>query len=539
MPLDPLAGLPVPPERLPNLARLLADYYTLEPSKPVSFGTSGHRGSASAGSFNEPHVAAIARAVIEYRRGQGFAGPLFLGHDTHALSEAAWRTVLEVLAADPGTETVYSLGREYAPTPVISFMILESNRKDPARRADGVVITPSHNPPQDGGIKYNPPHGGPADVDATGWIERRAAELIGNWRDIPRLTLSKALSAPNVRAMDYIGPFVEGLEKVVDLSAAKSSGLKIGADPLGGSGVHYWEPIAERYGLNLELVNPLVDPSFSFMTVDADGAVRMDCSSPYAMANLIKLGSRFDLGLGNDPDFDRHGIVSGGGLMSPNGYLAVAAEYLLTHRPSWPAGAKVGKTAVSSVLIDRAVAGVGREIFETPVGFKWFVEGLGSGALAFAGEESAGGSFLRFDQKAWTTDKCGFCMTLLAVEMASKTGELPHERLKALVSRYGETQYRRVDTNLTDAAKAALSSLSAESLIGRDFAGRKIKSASAKAPGNGAAIGGLKASLDDGSWFAARPSGTEPKMKLYAESLAGQKDLDRIIEEASLILSGA
>ena len=538
MPLDPLAGKPAPPDRLPNLARLLADYYTLEPAKPVSFGTSGHRGSSSAGSFNEAHVAAIARAVMEYRKSKGFSGPLFLGHDTHALSEAAWRTVLEVLAADAETRVVYSQGREYAPTPVISFMILESNRKDPARPADGIIITPSHNPPQDGGLKYNPPHGGPADVDVTNCIEKRAAELIGDWKAIPRLSLQKALRAPNAVPMDYIGPFVEALAKVVDLSAAKGSGLKIGVDPLGGSGVHYWEPIASRYNLDLEVVNSRVDPSFSFMTLDADGAIRMDCSSPYAMANLIGLGGRFDLGLGNDPDFDRHGIVSGGKLLNPNGYLAVSADYLLSNRPMWPAGAKVGKTAVSSVLIDRAVAGAGREVFETPVGFKWFVSGLGSGSLAFAGEESAGGSFLRFDNLAWTTDKCGFCMTLLAVEMASKTGRLPHERLADLVARYGATEYKRVDTALTDEAKKKLSALSPQSLVGRRIAGREVASASANAPGNNAPIGGLKAVLKDGSWFALRPSGTEPKMKLYAESLEGAKDLDRLIEEASGILSG-
>jgi phosphoglucomutase len=538
MPIDPLAGKPAPPDRLTNLAALLADYYTLEPAKPVSFGTSGHRGSSRSGSFNEAHVVAVAKAIVDYRRQAGYGGPIFVGHDTHALSEAAWRTVLTVLAAE-GVDVVISRGREYCPTPVVSFMILEHNRIRPERPADGIVITPSHNPPPDGGIKYNPPSGGPADVDATGWIERRAAEIIGDWAKIARIPFERALRAPNVSERDYVGPFVEALGRVVDLTAAKGSGLKIGVDPLGGSGVNYWAPIAERYGLDLTVVNPRVDPGFSFMTLDADGAIRMDCSSPYAMANLIKLGGGFDIGLGNDPDFDRHGVVSGGALMAPNHYLATAVDYLSAHRPAWPAGARIGKTAVSSSIIDRVAAGAGRGVLETPVGFKWFVPGLLSGELCFGGEESAGASFLRLDGRTWTTDKCGFCMTLLAVEMASKTGRRPHELFASIVERFGATDYRRVDTDLTDRAKARLAALDPSTLAGRPLAGLGVVSATGRAPGNQAALGGLKATLSDGSWFAMRPSGTEPKMKLYAESLGGPAQLDRIIEEAAGLLDEA
>jgi phosphoglucomutase len=416
-------------------------------------------------------------------------------------------------------------------------MILEHNRAHPEALADGVVITPSHNPPQDGGIKYNPPNGGPADVDVTGWIEKRAAEIIGDPSKIKRLPLSKALSANNVTSRDYISPFVESLAKVVDLSKVKASGLKIGVDPLGGSGVHYWEPIAERYGLNLTLVNPVVDPSFSFMPLDHDGVIRMDCSSPYAMANLIGMGDRFDLGFGNDPDFDRHGIVSGGRLMNPNEYLATAINYLLEHRPNWPKEAMIGKTAVSSTLIDRVVTGHGRKVYETPVGFKWFVNGLNEGRLLFGGEESAGASFLRFDCSSWTTDKCGFCMTLLAAEMTAQTGRLPHEQYAEITAKYGSTDYVRIDTDLTARAKDALSTLTPESLANRSLANRTITGATTRAPGNQASLGGLKVTLSDGSWFALRPSGTEPKMKLYAESFGGPELLLLIVGEASQLVS--
>ncbi|MDR1656780.1 MAG: phosphoglucomutase, alpha-D-glucose phosphate-specific [Deltaproteobacteria bacterium] len=535
MPIDPLAGQPAPPDRLVNLAQLMADYYTLPPTKPVSFGTSGHRGSSMAGSFNEAHVVAVAAAVAEYRQQAGFKGPLFLAHDTHALSEAAWRTVLSVLAATE-VNVVISSGREYVPTPVTSFMILEHNRAHPDKLADGIVITPSHNPPKDGGIKYNPPNGGPADVDITGWIEKRAGQLIEEIDSIKRLPLTRALKAPNVVESDLIGPFVEGLGQVVNLSKVKGSGLKIGIDPLGGSGVHYWEPIAERWGIDLTVVNPVVDPSFSFMTLDSDGVIRMDCSSPYAMANLIGMGDRFDLGLGNDPDFDRHGIVSGGGLMNPNHYLATAIDYLVQHRPDWPPQAMIGKTAVSSAIIGRVAAGHGRKVYETPVGFKWFVDGLNNSSLLFGGEESAGASFLKFNGQSWTTDKCGFCMTLLAAEMSAETGKLPHELYAQITARYGATDYLRLDTNLTDQAKEALVNLKPESLIGTSLANLKVVEASTKAPGNGASLGGLKVTLSDGSWFALRPSGTEPKMKLYVESFGGADLLSQITDEASKLV---
>jgi phosphoglucomutase len=532
-----LAGQPAPPDRIVNLAALLADYYTLEPQAAVAFGTSGHRGSAFKGAFNEAHVAAVAAATAEYRTLKGHKGPLFLGWDTHALSEAAWRTALEVLAAAE-VPTIVSRDREYCPTPVVSFMILEHNRANPEALADGLIITPSHNPPQDGGVKYNPPGGGPADVDVTGWIEKRAGELLKKPQAIKRIPLARALAATTTFERDYVRPFVEALGQVVDLPAAASAGLKIGVDPLGGSGVHYWAPIAERWGLDLTVLNPRVDPSFSFMTLDADGAIRMDCSSPYAMAGLIAAAARFDLGFGNDPDFDRHGVVSGGALMNPNHYLAAAVHYLLGHRPGWPASAKIGKTLVSSQIIDRAARGAGREVFETPVGFKWFVSGLLDGSLGFGGEESAGASFLRLDGRPWTTDKCGFCMTLLAAEMTAKTGRLPHEIHQELVKRYGATDYARVDTDLTDAAKAKLAAVEPQALTGRECAGLKIQAAWNKAPGNQAPIGGLKASLSDGSWFALRPSGTEPKMKLYVESFSGPEVMNRIVQTASALVLG-
>jgi phosphoglucomutase len=538
MTINPLAGQPAPPEKLINLAQLLTDYYTLEPGAKVAFGTSGHRGSAFKGAFNEAHVAAIAAAVIEYRTLKGYKGPLFLGYDTHALSEPAWRTVLSVLAAG-GVPTVINQGKEYSPTPVISFMILEHNLAHPDKLADGLIITPSHNPPQDGGIKYNPPNGGPADVDVTDWIQNRANELLEKSDSIKRLSFQKALKSGSVSSRDYVRPFVEALGQVVDLGVVKASGLKIGADPLGGSGVHYWGPVAERWGLNLTMVNPRVDPGFSFMTLDSDGVIRMDCSSPYAMANLIKTGGQYDLGIGNDPDFDRHGIVSGGNLMNPNHYLAVAIHYLLGHRPGWPLGAKIGKTLVSSAIIDRVVKGAGRELYETPVGFKWFVSGLSNGSLGFGGEESAGASFLRLDGRVWTTDKCGFCMTLLAAEMSARLGKLPHEIYQELAEEYGSTDYRRVDSDLTDSHKAILGRLNPGSLTGKGLAGLKVIRAFDQAPGNNAPIGGLKVALSDGSWFAIRPSGTEPKMKLYAESLGGSGQLDSIIKEAPGLIFGA
>ncbi|MDR3154437.1 MAG: phosphoglucomutase, alpha-D-glucose phosphate-specific [Deltaproteobacteria bacterium] len=537
MPLDPLRGKPAPPEKLVNLASLTSDYYTLPPASPVSFGTSGHRGGASRGSFNETHVAAITAAVAEYRARQGHAGPIFLGWDTHALSEPAWRTALEVLAA-AGAPTVISRGREYSPTPVVSFMILEHNRTSPSAPADGLIITPSHNPPDDGGIKYNPPHGGPADQDVTSWIEKRAADFVEDPGKVKRIPFARALKAACVSERDYLAPFVEALGTVVDLPKIKASGLRLAADPLGGSGVHFWGPIAERWGLNLTVVNTRVDPSFSFMTLDADGAIRMDCSSPYAMANLISGSRGYDLAFGNDPDFDRHGIVSGGALMNPNHYLAAAVSYLLSARPHWRADLKIGKTLVSSSVIDRVVAGAGRGLYETPVGFKWFVEGLLAGSLAFGGEESAGASFLRMDGTAWTTDKCGFCMALLAAEMTAATGRAPDELYKALAGKYGETDYERLDSPVSPEAKRRLAETRPEELVGREIAGRKVVSAIDRAPGNGASVGGLKAVLEDGSWFALRPSGTEPKMKLYAESFSGPDFKKAILEGAGPLVLG-
>ena len=535
--VHPLAGHKAPADKLVNLPRLLSDYYTAQASAPVAFGTSGHRGSAGAGSFNEAQVAAVTQAVVEYRRAQGHGGPLFLGYDTHALSEPAFRSALEVLAAAE-VPTVIHQGGEYTPTPVISWLIIDHNRREPQALADGLIITPSHNPPQDGGIKYNPPHGGPADVDVTGWIEKRANELMADPGSIRRRPYYRAKSAGCLSARDFICPFARALGEVVDFGAIKSAGLRLAADPLGGSGIHFWEPIAEEWGLNLTVVNPAVDPSFSFMSLDADGVIRMDCSSPYAMASLIAIGGQYDLAFGNDPDFDRHGIVSGGELMNPNHFLAVAIDYLQAHRPDWPASARVGKTLVSSSIIDQVVRAAGREVYETPVGFKWFVEGLSKGELLFGGEESAGASFLRRDGTVWTTDKDGFCMALLAAEILAVTGRSPHERYEELAARFGRAHYGRIDTDISDAEKAALKDIDPARFIGAACAGSKITAAFTRAPGNQAPIGGLKAVLEDGSWFALRPSGTEPKLKLYAESFSGEAAWKRLTKEAPGLIFG-
>jgi len=532
-----LAGLPAPPQQHVNLPRLLADYYTAEAAAPVAFGTSGHRGSAASGSFNEAHVAAVTAAVAEYRRGRAHGGPLFLGFDTHALSEAAFRTALEVLAAHE-VPTLIHEGDEYTPTPVVSFLIISHNHRQPEALADGLILTPSHNPPLDGGIKYNPPHGGPADVEVTGWIEKRANELLKNPGAIPRRPYARARAA--ARTADFLRPFVQALGGVVDLAAIKSAGLKLAADPLGGSGIHFWGPIAEEWGLDLEVVNPSLDASFSFMPLDSDGVIRMDCSSPYAMAGLLARGGCFDLAFGNDPDFDRHGIVSGGELMNPNHYLAVAVDYLLAHRPDWPAGARVGKTMVSSSILDRVVAAGGRELHETPVGFKWFVEGLAAGTLLFGGEESAGASLLQRDGRTWTTDKDGFALALLAAEIMARTGRAPHELYQDLAERHGPSCYGRLDTAVTDREKTALSAAAAEPgrFRGAALAGLTVKTATSAAPGNGAPLGGLKVILNDGSWFALRASGTEPKLKLYAESFSGPEVWDKIIREAPGLVFG-
>lgn len=535
--VSPLAGHQAPPDQLVNLPRLLADYYTAEPTAPVAFGTSGHRGSSFSGSFNELHVAAVTQAVVEHRQAQGYGGPLFLGFDTHGLSEPAFRTALEVLAAWQ-TPTVIHQGGEYTPTPVISWLIIDHNQAQPQALADGLIITPSHNPPQDGGIKYNPPHGGPADVEVTGGIEQRAGQLMAEPARIRRLPYFRALSSSTTTARDFIRPFVKALGAVVDFPAIKSAGLKLAADPLGGSGVHFWEPLAEEWGLNLTVVNRVVDASFSFMPLDADGVIRMDCSSPWAMAGLIGLGGQYDLAFGNDPDFDRHGIVSGGELMNPNHFLATAIDYLLTHRPGWPAGARVGKTAVSSSIIDRVVLARQREVYETPVGFKWFVEGLSRGSLLFGGEESAGASFLKQDGTVWTTDKDGFCMTLLAAEIMAVTGRAPHEYYEELSGRLGRTHYGRLDTGIKDSQKAALKAIEPQTFIGAACAGRKITQAYTRAPGNQASLGGLKVVLDDGSWFALRPSGTEPKLKLYAESFSGLETWRLMTTEAPGLVFG-
>ncbi|MDR2460986.1 MAG: phosphoglucomutase, alpha-D-glucose phosphate-specific [Deltaproteobacteria bacterium] len=537
MPLDPLAGKPAPPEKIVNIAKVVSDYYTEPLKSPVAFGTSGHRGSSCRGSFNEAHVASITAAVIDYRTKEGHKGPLFLGYDTHGLSESAWRTALEILAAN-GVPTIINANREFSPTPTVSFMILDHNRKNSSAKADGLIITPSHNPPDDGGIKYNPPHGGPADVEITGWVEKKAAEYVADLSKIKRIPFERALKADVVTQKDFIAPFVEALGQVVDFAVIKSSGLKLAADPLGGSGVHYWVPIAERWGINITVVNPRVDPSFSFMTLDADGAIRMDCSSPYAMANLLEYCKGYDLAFGNDPDFDRHGIVSGGQLMNPNHFLAVSISYLLENRPQWSKTASIGKTLVSSSIIDRVVKGAGRTLYETPVGFKWFVEGLLSGELLFGGEESAGASYLRLDGSAWTTDKDGFCMALLAAEMMAKKGRAPHELYGQITEKYGSTDYERQDSPLSQKAKEKLSTLDPSTLVGQKCAGKEVVSAFDKAPGNNAPVGGLKVVLEDGSWFAIRPSGTEPKIKLYCESFSGLDFKAKLLSEAGPFIYG-
>jgi phosphoglucomutase len=544
MAISPLAGKPAPKEMLIDPARLEREYYERrpdlsDPTQLVSFGTSGHRGTPLNGTFTEAHILAITQAICEYRRGQGTDGPLYMGKDTHALSVPAQRTALEVLAAN-GVATIIQRDDGVTPTPVISRAILVYNRGRTEHRADGIVITPSHNPPEDGGFKYNPTNGGPADTDVTKWIQDRANELLrGGNGNVQRVPFAKAIKVATTHQEDFVLPYVNDLRNVIDMDAIRAAGLKLGVDPLGGAAVHYWGPINEIYGLNIEVVNATVDPTFSFMTVDHDGKIRMDCSSPYAMARLVGLKDRFQVAFANDPDSDRHGIVTpGAGLMNPNHYLAVAIRYLLTHRPLWPTQAVVGKTLVSSSMIDRVVQSLGRRLSEVPVGFKWFTPGLFDGSCCFGGEESAGASFLRLDGSVWATDKDGPIMDLLAAEITAHTGKDPGEHYRELTAKFGTPFYTRIDAAATPAEKARLQKLSPAAVKDATLAGEPITAKLTSAPGNGAPIGGLKVVAGNG-WFAARPSGTENIYKIYAESFKDEKHLNAIVAEAQRIVSAA
>jgi phosphoglucomutase len=544
MALHPLAGKPAPPSALIDVEALTRAYYErkpdpADPRQLVSFGTSGHRGTSADGTFNEAHILAITQAICDYRAARGITGPLFLGKDTHALSAPAQRTALDVLAAN-GVEVFYQKEDGFTPTPVISHAILTHNRGRTRGLADGIVVTPSHNPPGDGGFKYNPPNGGPADTDATAWIQDRANALLrAGDRDVRVAPYVAAVRAPTSHSHDFVLPYVRDLGSVVDMEAIRSAGLKLGVDPLGGASAAYWGPIREAYGVDVDVVNPAIDPTFAFMTVDHDGKVRMDCSSPYAMARLVGLKDRYTVSFGNDPDSDRHGIVTPtAGLMNPNHYLAVAVRYLLAHRPRWPAHAAVGKTLVSSGLIDRVVESLGRKLFEVPVGFKWFAPGLFDGSVCFGGEESAGASFLRADGTVWTTDKDGIIMDLLAAEITARTGKDPGEHYRELTARFGTPYYTRIDAPATPAQKAAFKKLTPEAVRSPELAGEPILARLTKAPGNGAPLGGLKV-VSAGGWFAARPSGTEDVYKLYAESFKGPEHLDAIVREARAIVNEA
>jgi phosphoglucomutase len=542
MPLHKLAGKPAPIELIANIPQLVAAYYTRhpspdEPAHQVSFGTSGHRGCSLKNSFNEDHILAICQAICEYRAKKGYSGPLFVGMDTHALSEAAFVTSVEVFAANGVTIKIQE-GGGYTPTPVISHAILTYNKNRTDGFADGVVITPSHNPPQDGGFKYNPPSGGPAGTDITGWVQDRANSILKNGlKEVKRMPFEKAKAANTTLEYDYIKPYISDLKNVVDMKLIADSGLKLGIDPMGGSGIAFWEPMAEMYGLNIEIVNKRVDPTFSFMTVDKDGKIRMDCSSPYAMASLIKLKDKFDIAFGNDPDYDRHGIVTkGSGLLNPNHYLAVAISYLFKNRPQWAPETAIGKTLVSSSMIDRVAKEIDRTLCEVPVGFKWFVDGLQDGSLGFGGEESAGASFLRFDGSVWTTDKDGIILNLLAAEITAKTQKDPGDHYKELTEKFGKPVYARIDAPANGAQKAVLKKLSPEQVTAVKLAGDPIVARLTKAPGNGAAIGGLKVVTEFG-WFAARPSGTEEIYKIYAESFKNDEHLKLIQDEAREIVA--
>lgn len=544
MSLHPLAGKPAPLDALTNIPRLISAYYTLhpdpaEPSQKVAFGTSGHRGSSLNASFNDDHVAAISQAIFEYRKGEGISGPLFMGMDTHALSEPALYTAIEVFAGN-GMDISIHQDHRYTPTPVISHAILTYNTSHRDQLADGVVISPSHNPPEDGGFKYNPPNGGPADTSTTKWVQNRANEIIaGGMREVKRIPLEKALKADTTRMIDLVTPYLRDLENVIDMQAIARSGVRIGADPLGGSGVSYWEPMAQMYGLNLEVVNKRVDPTFSFMTLDKDGKIRMDCSSPYAMASLVAMKDKFDIAFGNDVDFDRHGIVTPSvGLLNPNHYLAVAIWYLFQNRPGWSANAAVGKTLVSSSIIDKVVRKIGRKLCEVPVGFKWFVPGLLSGEIGFGGEESAGASFLRKNGHTWTTDKDGIILNLLAAEIIAVTGKDPGEHYREIEEELGGSWYARMDAPATAEQKAILSNLSPDLVKAESMAGDPILDKLTSATCNRAPIGGLKVVTENG-WFAARPSGTEDIYKIYAESLKSAEHLAQIQSEAREIVDAA
>jgi phosphoglucomutase len=544
MQTSPLAGKPPQASMLVNVPRLVTSFYTERPDpavreQRVSFGTSGHRGSAFKRSFNEAHILAVTQAICRYRHQQQIDGPLFLGMDTHALSEPAFVSALEVLAAN-GVQVMVDRDRGYTPTPVISHAILTHNRGRKTGLADGIVITPSHNPPEDGGFKYNPPHGGPADTSVTKWIEDQANSLLAqNLNGVTRIPYERALHASTTHRHDYVGSYVGDLEAVVEMARIRDARLKIAVDPLGGSGVAYWQPVAERHKLDLTVVNEAVDPTFRFMPLDWDGKIRMDCSSPHAMAGLIALRERFDISFANDPDNDRHGIVTrNAGLLNPNHYLAVAVSYLFSRRTGWRQDAAVGKTVVSSSMIDRVAAKLGRRLVEVPVGFKWFVDGLLDGSLGFGGEESAGASFLRRDGTVWTTDKDGLILGLLAAEMTAATGRDPGELYRDLTREFGEPIYERIDAPATVEQKAAFAKLSPEHLSVKELAGEKIHTILTNAPGNGASIGGLKVITDQG-WFAARPSGTEDVYKIYAESYRGRDHLRRIQADAQALITNA
>ena len=542
--VSPLAGKPAPKDVLVDLSRLENDYYERrpnvdDPNQLVIFGTSGHRGSSLKGTFTEAHILAITQAICEYRHSQGIDGPLFMGKDTHALSGPAQRTALEVLAANE-VETLIQRDDGYTPTPSVSFAILTYNRGRQEHLADGIVITPSHNPPEDGGFKYNPPNGGPADTDVTKWIENRANELLRKKNDdVKRMVPTAAINAPTTREHDFVMPYVNDLKNVIDMEAIRAAGLKLGVDPLGGASQPYWAPINEVYGLDIAVVNNTIDPTFSFMTLDHDGKIRMDCSSPYAMASLVRLKDKYQVAFGNDTDSDRHGIVTPSvGLMNPNHYLAVAIQYLLTHRDHWNDDVVVGKTLVSSSMIDRVVAKLGRKLSEVPVGFKWFAPGLFDGTCCFGGEESAGASFLRRDGTVWTTDKDGIIMDLLAAEITAITGKDPGEHFRELANEFGMPYYTRIDAPASPEQKAKLGKLSPESVKESTLAGEPITAKLTRAPGNDAAIGGLKVVSASG-WFAARPSGTENIYKIYAESFKDELHLDAIVGEAQQIVDNA